>query len=64
MTCSAFLAGPLLSNLDQNFLVICGPSVSMKKASTSARIMVASPLLTAVMELVSAEPTLSNLTKL
>ena len=63
MTCSAFLAVLLPLKLLQNFRVIEGPSVSIKKASTSARTMVARMLPTAVIELVSVEPTLSSLTK-
>ena len=63
MTCSAFLAGLLLLKLDQNFLVICGPYVSIKKARTRVKIIVANALPIAVIEFVRAELTLSNLTK-
>ena len=63
MTCSAFLAGPPLK-LFQNILVIFGPSVSMKKASTRVRIIVAKAVPSVVMELVIVEPKLSRFTKL
>ena len=64
ITCSAFLAVLLPLKFAQNLRVIEGPSVSMKKASTRARMIVARPLPTAVIELVRVEPTLSSLTKL
>lgn len=64
ITCSAFLAVLLPLKFAQNLHIIEGPSVSIKKASTRARMIVARPLLTAVIELVKVEPTLSSLTKL
>ena len=58
MTCSAFLAGLLLLKLDQNFLVICGPSVSIKKASTNANITTAKKFAIELMDEVRISPKL------